>query len=417
MASIKHKQDQINTFKTHLYTPILMPDEIWYGYLGRFVMLNSLKNEKIANQHLNEIVTQLIPNLENPPIVLKLACISKIELEVFLQHHTLISLVRTTNPKYFKPSSEIGVMQRQGRKLLKKEAFFCQDCIAKDLDRYGFAFWRRSHQLTGFDWCNEHGSTLYSVDVDNAMLNPPDLYLNNNNFNFCKTIRTPIENIYVRNFTELIKYFSNYSHTFDYKAIAQIFSKKATERNLRICNTGRRKTISDLLIEELPPTWRERHFPQLIKSNMEQYLYEFDGIVESNNGGKIINILLLAAFLFKNPNDAINEITQHTFVSKNVKKKPISEKKLINSYIKHHGTHKKVIEELKGGYGGLRCRLISLGCPPLGLLDLETRNALVEFYEGTPLIDILNREKINITSFLKIIQIRSPNVSKALKHH
>ena len=47
-------------------------------------------------------------------------------------------------------------------------ATLCRDCIAEDINHWGFSYWRREHQLLGARWCTRHGNVLHFVDKSDA---------------------------------------------------------------------------------------------------------------------------------------------------------------------------------------------------------------------------------------------------------
>lgn len=258
--------EKITSISTPLQIPILMPDEIWSGYFGRLLLVNDIKDKNTANYLLTDIARRTDPNLIDAPLLMKVAHISNTNLERFVQHHTLIPLLRRVmDRESFKTSIDADVIQAIANWSMKKVACFCIECVKEDIDYLGFSFWRRSHQLTGFDWCLKHNCALCSVDKKNAMHSPPCIYLESEIYKLCVIPVNVKENIYVKKFNELILDFADYSCTFDQGAVAHVFSEKAKEFNLRTYKLGRRKLISDLLIEVLPPSWIRQHFPHLNK--------------------------------------------------------------------------------------------------------------------------------------------------------
>lgn len=48
------------------------------------------------------------------------------------------------------------------RKVLHPHFHCCPMCISEEIDKFGFAYWHRSHQLDGVEVCHKHGSDLIS---------------------------------------------------------------------------------------------------------------------------------------------------------------------------------------------------------------------------------------------------------------
>ncbi|HEY0884645.1 MAG TPA: TniQ family protein [Ramlibacter sp.] len=132
----------------------LMPDELWSGGIGRFVILN--------NRVSADTVFRLVRRALNRP---RLNFLSLAAGLLGLEVTALISLHSLYPWLYCRPAAplesltvDIHSCGRSG-KLLR----VCEKCIAEDLAMWGFAYWRRSHQLLGVTWCTKHGDDLIEV--------------------------------------------------------------------------------------------------------------------------------------------------------------------------------------------------------------------------------------------------------------
>lgn len=108
----------------------------------------------------------------------QMAIAANVPLPHLVKHHTLIPLLRV-----FVPDKEISTAAAHAVLnyfLLRKELYFCADCVSADQDAFGRSYWRRDHQVPGMYWCQKHRLPLRFVTAwKEAVSEAPSRHLEN----------------------------------------------------------------------------------------------------------------------------------------------------------------------------------------------------------------------------------------------
>ncbi len=422
MYDLESKTQQVTQAKHGLHIPMLMPDEFFMGYLGRLTLINALGNTSNTNKILSAWVKQSRPEANVIPTAYSLAKLLGIDVEKFTREHTLAPIKRTIKSEVDQRNADASARQNlnlQGMliltsKKIKKSACFCASCIKEDLDYLGFTFWRRSHQLPGIDWCPKHNVALCEVIEDNAFATQPSIYYRANKFNETGIGNNASHPVILR-FAQLIQDALDLTTPLDFKVTVQVLFKQSKEFNIRTSAKGNKKTLSDLMIEQLPDYWLSKHFPNLKKERHGTYLSSFDDVLRLNGNGKsCMNTLLAAAVLFKNADEAIFEFTQHQYKCPPKAKPKISDKAIIESYIKFQGNIKRVAAELNQSYDTLYARAATLGLPALTNVNRATFNAIMSFFRGENFLTSINKPGVNPEKFESVIRTAGGQLSSTI---
>lgn len=160
------------------YGPPLLPDELFYSWLGRFSLLNALGSSKECIDQILGSRT-IIPIIDLPTNLLSVQS----RLDDWLPFQTLDQLIDLgTLLPYHRPFlddlrheavREIlvhgggqGMKSLMGRIANRFGANpslrYCARCVAESVARYGCPYWLRQHQLPGVTCCARHGVQLHS---------------------------------------------------------------------------------------------------------------------------------------------------------------------------------------------------------------------------------------------------------------
>lgn len=160
-----------------LIVPTLMPDELHLGYLGRVMHLNSIRAYDIPDA-LSKIKRRgnLSFDLWGTGTTLNLLTnVTKKSETELVREHTLIPILTLGQVKDWNVRLPLGM--RSTVMLLARDTLcYCESCAAGDLDKHGFSYWRREHQLPGNDWCQTHARKLQCVTKKNAYFKSPSFF-------------------------------------------------------------------------------------------------------------------------------------------------------------------------------------------------------------------------------------------------
>ena len=160
-----------------LIRPIPLPDELDRSYLGRVLAINGMSEGKDGIAALQQCHPLADTSSAAPNLVELLSNVAGMSAEQFVRAHSLLPLRRAITTFY--ADIEHGSPKRQtllqfgDNAMLRPGAYFCEDCTAQDISKYGVSYWRRSHQIIGQMWCSEHKAPLRFVSDSNAFSTSP----------------------------------------------------------------------------------------------------------------------------------------------------------------------------------------------------------------------------------------------------
>ena len=299
---------------------------------------------------------------------------------------------------------------------LKPSACFCTECVTEDVEYRGISYWRRSHQLIGVDWCLKHNIILSEVKTATPFRTTPASHLKLNNY-VTSDIHNYAEHPVILRYSQLLNDVLDLKEPLDFKATSQVILNQSKTHNVRASTVGKKKTLSDLMIEILPAEWLNKHFPNLKKDNFGTFLYGFDDIQRPNGTSKsCINTLLAAAVVFDSPDEAIFKLTTHQYSPQNqTKKNNINSQSFLASYIKNNGNVRKVAEEESIGYLSALKNATKMGLTPLSNMDEKTFEAILDFYNGSDLLTLMQNPEINHEKFTMAIRTAGTQFASTIK--
>lgn len=156
--------------------PRPLPGEYFYGHMGRIRQFHEL-----INFDATVVLLRGVDVIKGEEDLLNLL-INNVATLCGMSAHTYESLHSFTNGSSCrtlkdKLSNEFqNALTAQFYKsyaFSRASAYFCDECIIEDLELRGYAYWRRSHQIPGMDWCSKHRSLLWKIDDKTAFEGSP----------------------------------------------------------------------------------------------------------------------------------------------------------------------------------------------------------------------------------------------------
>ena len=398
-----------------LHIASIMPDEFHLGYFGRFSILNGFANEKLADAYLRERISDGIMQKSYNFLPLKLSKLLNTAPDSFIKNHTLVSLLRS--PEHTaKNNHHPDIISALGNKTIQSRVSFCEKCIHEDIDYWGFSYWRKSHQLTGVGVCSKHNENLCMLSNDNAIYTQPSTHYKNKNYLLNETGVNDAENKYVTKFIELVNDFIDMDCKINQHALTRLLAGKAKELNLRIHETGKRRVLSDLIIEKYPPDWINLHFPSLQLKKQGQFRYEYDGALIPNSRQTITKLLLAIPVLMPDQDSRILYCVDNIKPVTLTRKTALSQNQLIASYVGNQGNIKQISASLNRKSSKISAKLKLIGCPALGSIDKKTLSALNAFLNGASLAEVMTIPNINMKVFSEVLRVSGSNIKKAMNY-
>ncbi len=154
--------------------PIPYPDELIYSVIARYAIHNGILSPKYLTEELFNN-RNLTPTYDLPSYIDKLAsylpdCYDALHL---INQHTLLPIYQPFQPDTVMRYA-VHVLQGEqyqslhtklGKNASRIKAVnffrFCPHCWQEQMEQYGEVYWKRSWQITGYEYCIKHESALF----------------------------------------------------------------------------------------------------------------------------------------------------------------------------------------------------------------------------------------------------------------
>jgi hypothetical protein len=356
-----------------------------------------------------------------------LALAAGVSLEYFARKYSLLPFYRTVFREGDASQRDTYSIETIGyfgtRSWSRSMARFCPECIKEDkASPRGFAYWRRSHQLPGIPWCVKHGCQLANnpggTKAFDVMPFPEmDAIFEFSEPEFTEVSANPIVQRYAGIAIALL---NSGITTPDIHAQHRI-AERAKKHHLRICIQGRRPTLTDRLLEQVPICWLRTLYPDIDKRSPTKFFYPIDNVTVGVTAGT--SYALALATLFDSTEEALNywhgdieglpaeHKTQRSFG-----KDYWSSSEVFKAYIEHRGNYRGISKALTISPSYLRPQLIAAGLPGLGLVNMNTTaRAILDFQAGMSLEAACESNGASRGDVEKLIRIGISKLSTAIK--
>lgn len=140
--------------------PRILPEEHVLAWCGRMHRINDVRKPVIGNSSYRSFLPFKVPGLA------EVAILAGMDTEAMVRRHTTVPFVRAVVPDstFLDSDGRRNVSTDVTPKLAARWGAlrYCPGCVARDRRKYGFAYWRRIHQLPGVFWCPWHKTSLVS---------------------------------------------------------------------------------------------------------------------------------------------------------------------------------------------------------------------------------------------------------------
>lgn len=155
--------------------PKPLMDEHILSWCGRIYRINNVRRYIQPTSSYSAFFPFAVSNIA------ELAAIAGADAETLLRRYTLIPFVRAfvEDKTTFGENGKRNVGTERTPKLAARwgSLRYCPMCANRDVQKRGFAYWRRMHQLPGVLWCNWHKNSLVAVEDDATFVDEPGAHL------------------------------------------------------------------------------------------------------------------------------------------------------------------------------------------------------------------------------------------------
>ena len=212
----------------------LFPDELDRGYYGRLMRLNGLVK---ANDFDNLAASWAGSPLYRLEILSSLA---GVPAEIFVRRHTTIPFFQGIGnngqaARHNDSGAYLKFLSWQWLSDTRSEAYFCEKCVACDLELSGQSYWRRSHQIPGLFWCPEHSFPLRYVSGQAAFNRSPAELLPSSLVNDAEWMSEVQNNPVIRCYIELSLKVMASRAPFDRESVSNTLIAQARSQDFDVC--------------------------------------------------------------------------------------------------------------------------------------------------------------------------------------
>lgn len=403
--------------------PELMADELAKGYLGRLKECNGYATMPKA---IDAFRNRYGGNLEGSlvPLPYALAIATGLTSEAFCRHHTMLPFYRAvTNfmPEVFNGAPGAVQTMPHGMSTPDNITQWCLSCVLEDLDFWGYAYYRRSHQLPGVMCCTKHREVLVGVptraafDVQPGMLAATEFY---------QEIEPSIlDHPVVSRYITITESWLTASRPIPLSNMLMVLVGQAKAVGVRRSRVGNKALLSDLALDTCPRPWLESLVPNMKWKERNVFLSPLDHVFNTQSAAlKSAYYALTLALLFDTAEEALNRVRAgvQTVVPVRKAAKRMGEgfwssPGFVEHYVECGGSPIKIAKSLQMDDGYIRTMMQKNGFPALSQVSQPELQALIDFQQGVKLADACQRHGVDIQSVEDLIRAGAVRFGEAVR--
>jgi hypothetical protein len=264
-----------------------LPDELAAAHEGRLAMANALPNQWNLHNALNAHFKKQGIDAHDVPDLHRLAMAAGMDASHYAVRHTLMPAIRVVcrdgEDRVHGHSKDRGEVKANRRGGLTKSTQLCPLCVEDDLRQFHFSWFRRTHQLTGFDWCPVHGVPLHQVVSPLPFSQLPHHWLERGETHPTETFAPtlPSEDAIVGRYVRIYLALLARDRPIPASKLNPLINARAKSLGLVANGKTRTRRLSDLVNETVPRDWLLRHIPNWHKKQSRIFYPRLDYIVRS----------------------------------------------------------------------------------------------------------------------------------------
>lgn len=400
--------------------PEIMPDELGIGYLIRLSKINGYQNKKITIEKMRKKFMRTEDNV-GISISILLSRALGISTEQFCRFHTILPALRsvTSHLPYIRHGdiSQPQLIKTNTNFLFKNEFKACSKCVHEDIEYHGFSYYRREHQLPGFDFCSKHSQKLVRSAYENYV-NPDEINLiqSDDSSNHCAD---EFCHEAILRYRTILDAFANAETPIPQLHILDLLQSRARAHGLFWTQRAKNKNmLSDLVIYNFPVDWLEGFNIKANKKNIRTFFPSIDSLLTTSNKlscGYLYALVL--SVLYDNAEDALNAsydcITKSPRAVKTCVR--ISDKDLNKIYVESRGNACVIASKLGLDHKSVSEKLNKKGMLALGKTNKKAQLSFIDFQGGMGLMESCLKHGVELRALEQMLRISSSVQAEALR--
>lgn len=409
-----------------------MPDELAIGHAVRLAILNGLQTyQRLILALRAQTSTESGARKTIPVLYLLAKAVGMPEQSYAARHSMLAALVATASKGkdvVFGSPETCNLTRLFGMRTPRKYICICTKCVASDLDALGFTYYRRAHQLTGVDWCLEHGDRLKKIQSEEPFSKLPDYWDAQGLTEPLETCSETFEEAsdYVVRYVKIMLSLSKRETPTTVNLANSMIIARARECGFRASLKGRKPLLSDQILAMAPNSWLVGNFPEELTAKIHNgYVWRIDSLAKSKRyAGSCESYALVLAALFDSSDLASKsfqsppaepEIARSAKAPKKLGKDFWNGHELYSIYVQSHGIHSGVAERLQIPHARASGMLTEVGL--LSLWGRDSRPvwlAFRDFARGLSIEAACTQRGVDAEELEALLRMSSKRVSNAL---
>ncbi len=357
-----------------LTRPVIYPEELDRGYLGRVMRINGSATEIDAVTLMAVWAGVADKTRREVSCIELLSKVAGIDVQMFVRQHSLLPFRRGIT-SYQPDLMHGGEQQRSmlwstGMQLTKTGAYFCAECVHEDLSFHGQSYWRREHQIPGTLWCSKHSTPLKYTEDKSAFLLSPAVQLQHCQSVDEQWVKQALNNKAIQRYNEICYSLLDTRKPFDVKFVSEVLKAKASEHGFQT-HVGKVKSplLSDAVINAFGRKWLATVLPALADKPNGVYLSQMDGVLHLKTSASSASVYVLAfAVLYESVDMALNALQSSSSVvitKSRQRSAQFTRDELLEAYIQGRGNYSTIASSLSIGKTEIVFKLASIGLPNL----------------------------------------------------
>lgn len=288
--------------------PIPLDDELALGFLGRYARLNGMSSISWAQKSLRAAFREG----KNFPVLWMIAKACDLDPLGFTAKHSMIPVLYPIS-RYGGTAKELSsrryLASAYGLSASATGIRWCPECAHLEQHERGFGHWKRAHQINGIDWCVTHLIPLISESLDAAIFAPADAPSEAQRKLSQVDLEEELNNPALQRLQYILLEWLQLPKPIHLRAWSAVVSQRCREQQLRISEIGKRSIVSDLILEQFPKAWMNRHMPDVAEKQARSCVRKVDGACADKHVtypalvcGAVLSVL------FENAEEALAEL-------------------------------------------------------------------------------------------------------------
>lgn len=404
--------------------PEIMPGELGMGYLLRFRDINGYRSVDDAIGELRARVGGMAgPNKSQ--VALLLASALGMSSEQFCRYHTLLPIIRAVTSYLADVShgdpAHAGILRSHGSGLVYKEIKSCFSCVQEDIDYWGFAYFRRDHQLPGVTLCSKHQEILNLSKINDQVT--PDKVQPSDNINCMVEAMSSSQQEVITRYLMIVESWSMAERPIPVLQLVCVLQDRARKLGLRWSKMGKKQLFSDLVLEVCPGSWLSALIPKIENKEKGRYFASLDGLLTPRERSfRSTSYALALSILYDDAQEALNA----AYACLAAEPRSISSAirmgegfwtghRFIKNYTEHRGNPNAIAKAMDLNIRHTRDMMSKNGLPSLNKYGKAELQALVDFQEGLTLEEACNKSKVNQRTLEQLLRSASCKLTEAVR--